>query len=396
MNLIIMLGASELGIKAARKLNYDVVVIEKKGKELNKYVTSEVLSIYFSDISDSFETIELIKSIHEIHGKPSLIISFTELGLETAAIASEYFNLKTNSITAIKNTRNKIEMRKALNKYEELSLCFWHGLIDEIPDLSNIDWNLIVKPSDGYGSKNISFIGGKLDWNNWKEKNINDKNTEWIIEPYIDGNEFSVETVSSNGFHNIIGITEKDTTGLPNFVEIGHSVPAKLSELESNIINDYTIKVLNALNIEFGAGHLEIKWDNNKNQPVLIEAHTRPGGDKIPYLHYLTSGLDQYALSIESLSKTINITSPVPNSFACIRFIETEPGLLKGLQINQPINDNVVEYHFDYKLGEYIPELKDSLSRGGHVIFWDKNLNKLNEIKKNFLDSIQLNYFSRV
>ncbi|UTR15957.1 ATP-grasp domain-containing protein [Salipaludibacillus sp. LMS25] len=388
-----MLGASELGIKAAKKLNYEVIVIENKGKELDRYITSEVESVYLSNINDSIETIELIKLIQETHGQPSLIISFTELGLETAAIASEYFNLKSNPITTIRNTRNKICMRKILNQYKELALSFWHGTINEIPDLTNIKMNLVVKPSDGYGSKNIYYINDQLSWENWKKENINNINTNWIIEPYINGSEYSVESVSSNGVHYIIGITEKDTTGVPNFIEVGHSVPAKISKLKAKLIHDYTIKALDALKFEFGAGHLEFKWDNSKNKPVLIEAHTRTGGDRIPYLHYLTSGLDQYTLAIESLSKALHYKTPVTSSYACIRFIQTTSGLLKGIQINQPIKDSVIEFKSNYKIGDYVPKLQDSLSRFGHVIFWNKDFKKLNETKKDFMNGIHISYF---
>ncbi len=39
-------------------------------------------------------------------------------------------------------------------------------------------------------------------------KETSNSSHEWILEPYIKGPEYSVETVSSRGTHFILGITE--------------------------------------------------------------------------------------------------------------------------------------------------------------------------------------------
>ena len=51
-----------------------------------------------------------------------------------------------------------------------------------------------------------------------------------IIEEYIDGDEFSAESISYRGNHTVLTITRKQTTGAPHFIETGHIQPAGLNE----------------------------------------------------------------------------------------------------------------------------------------------------------------------
>lgn len=47
-----------------------------------------------------------------------------------------------------------------------------------------------------------------------------------IIEEYIEGAEYSVETISYQGTHTLLAITKKYTTGNPHYIEVGHLEPA--------------------------------------------------------------------------------------------------------------------------------------------------------------------------
>ena len=50
-----------------------------------------------------------------------------------------------------------------------------------------------------------------------------------IIEEFIDGKEYSGESIAYNGNYKLLVVTEKSTTGAPHFVETGHKQPADLS-----------------------------------------------------------------------------------------------------------------------------------------------------------------------
>lgn len=230
--VLIILGASEFGVLAGKNLGFKVIVISPRSTGISTKVTDQAESIIIvNSLEDEEEIYQKVNDILKIYKKIDLVISFTELGLKSASIISEKLNLPTNHLEVIESTRNKSLMRKIFLKSDILKLNYKAGLISnfhhqELP----IQTPFIIKPLDGYGSKNVSFIENHEEWTEWHLKNKEDNDTKWIVEPYIEGPEYSIEAISSKGKHFILGITEKDTTGKPNFIETGHSVPASLNQ----------------------------------------------------------------------------------------------------------------------------------------------------------------------
>ncbi|UAA38011.1 ATP-grasp domain-containing protein [Paraneptunicella aestuarii] len=119
-----------------------------------------------------------------------------------------------------------------------------------------------------------------------------------LMESFLEGDEFSVESFSENGEHRILAITKKykyDNT----FIEQGHAMHAELdTETETQVI-DYIVKVLSALGIENGPAHSEIILTSEG--PVLVESHTRVGGDLIHEIIELATGVDVLTCSARQI-----------------------------------------------------------------------------------------------
>lgn len=156
----------------------------------------------------------------------------------------------------------------------------------------------ILKPTIGNSKKGVVFAKGLDELSKAKEY-ANASNNSIIVEQYICGNEISVETISYEGCHKIIQITEKENSGAPHFVELGHHQPAELS---SNVLNKiYSIipQLLNVVGIDNGASHIEMKIDESENV-YLIEVNPRGGGDNISnILVQLSSGVDYLRCMID-------------------------------------------------------------------------------------------------
>ena len=65
---------------------------------------------------------------------------------------------------------------------------------------------------------------------------------------------------------------------------------------------------LTRLGATTGATHTKVKVDGGR--VVLIETHTRPGGDRIPRITELVSGYDRYELAIRSV---LDPDAPLPS-----------------------------------------------------------------------------------
>jgi biotin carboxylase len=372
MKQLILLGASEQGIIAAKKCGYEVIVIANRNEGITKIITEHSEIIFFSNIKDTSQTYKVAKEIFKGYSNIKLIISFTELGLETASFLSEKFHLPCNPEKVVKKTREKSLMRMAFqnNSNLQLDVSVYSGYVSELPKKIEAILPAIVKPNDGFGSKNISLINDQSTWLKWIRENRSSKE-KWIVEPFIDGPEYSVETVTVKGSHYILGITQKETTGIDGFIEIGHSAPALIDEQQELQIINTVKESLDSLGVLYGPGHVEFKWDIKRQRTFIIELHTRPGGDNIPFLHYLSCGLNQYELGILSYEdKLIDIekTSQIIRKYSQVRFFYQNGGLFKGIEIHNSPSEYIIDWDVFHKIGTMVPDTVDSYSRGGYVI----------------------------
>lgn len=109
--------------------------------------------------------------------------------------------------------------------------------------------------------------------------------------------EFSVESLSYRGKNYVVQVTQKQSSGPPHCVEVGHHQPAHISEDTRKKIETVIDRALTALNLQNGPCHTEIKVVYGK--VYLIEFNARPGGDCISYpLTDLSSGYHYLQASI--------------------------------------------------------------------------------------------------
>lgn len=113
-----------------------------------------------------------------------------------------------------------------------------------------------------------------------------------IIEEYVEGQEISIETISFNGEHFIVQLTEKESSGPPHFTEIAHHQPAILNNEALNKIHLAVPLLLKEVGFMNGAAHIEMKI-TPASELYLIEVNARGGGGCISSrLVQLSTGYD--------------------------------------------------------------------------------------------------------
>ena len=109
---------------------------------------------------------------------------------------------------------------------------------------------------------------------------------ELIVESFLPGEEFSAEGVLLDGEIQIYGVTEKETTEQPYFVETGHRFETNHRLLAW--LHPALKKVFEALDMTTCPFHVEFKIVDGCLE--IIELHSRFGGDFVTKLIEYSSG----------------------------------------------------------------------------------------------------------
>jgi hypothetical protein len=119
-------------------------------------------------------------------------------------------------------------------------------------------------------------------------------NREVLIQSYLDGEEYIVDTVSHDGHRFVCGVWkyEKTLVNGKNIYDKDVLLPADESPVPELIA--YVDEVLKAMNIRFGPTHTEVKMTSEG--PALVEIGARLNGDMHPDFHQVCLGHNQVDL----------------------------------------------------------------------------------------------------
>ncbi|MCY0951136.1 ATP-grasp domain-containing protein [Streptomyces sp. H27-S2] len=216
---------------------------------------------------------------------PTAVVSLTELGLEPAALAARRLGAAGVDPAVVRATRDKLEMRRVLERRApHLNPAFAAGDDPEaVARLFAAYGRAVAKPVDGVGSTAIALVEGA------DALTADRRTAATLLEQFAEGIEFSVEALSAGGRHTVLGIAEKGTTD--GFVEVSHMMPPpSLDPRRQELVARAVGELLDALGLTDGPSHTEVMVDGDKI--VVIETHTRLGGDGIADLVRLTTGVE--------------------------------------------------------------------------------------------------------
>lgn len=373
---IFLIGGNQDGsVSSVNELGYSVAMVADSRLAISNSAVEASKLIVSADFSKPETIRAACENLIFLLGIPILVISFNEIAIPIANELSERLLLPRHLEDTISCIYNKGEMRNILKETNTLNVFYSTGNIQEIYKVITKNqklFPLILKPTQGSGSKNISLVKNYDDFENWYKANEKSE-IYWIAESYVEGIEYSVEVISFNRKHHVLGITDKITSGKPYFVEVGHIFPAILEEKIETKIQEVVIQCLNTLDVSTGCTHTEVKVTPNL-EVFIIETHVRPGGGHIPELIFQAHGLDVYKLSIACFLGIKCSLAKTRDRAAGIRFFVTQKGYLQGIQYNHfPEIDSVKRWSFIREIGQTVIDTKDSFSRLGYVICTGEN-----------------------
>lgn len=282
-------GQKQLYIKAKQKGLYTIAFSYNRG-----CIPSELVDIYYEvSILEKDAIVDKCKEI----GVDGVVSNGSELTANIASYVADQLGLTCTPFQIMDRLQDKSKVRNLTQNIEELQPI--HTYIYDSTYPSPLFLPCVVKPVAGSSKSGVSFANSIQDFQDAIAYSTKYSDKPPMIEEYAQGKEVSVESISYQGKHYIIQITDKDSSGAPHFVELGHHQPTCHSEIIQDKIRRVLPRILDAVGYVSGASHTELKISDD-GKIYLIEINPRGGGDEISNrLVYLSTGYDYIGAMID-------------------------------------------------------------------------------------------------
>ncbi|MBS5626367.1 MAG: ATP-grasp domain-containing protein [Porphyromonadaceae bacterium] len=347
---------------------------------------------YGKELVDAFEVVdgqdyERTLAVARKYNVAGIITAATDKPLVMMARVAEELNLKFYSEdTAIIST-DKFLMKEAFMKGN--IPCAKGKLIFSVDEIDDFVFPVILKPRDNSGSRGVILCDNIDSLKTAFEETIRyTKKSSVLVEEFIEGKEYSIESLHWNGNTEIIQFTEKRTTPFPYNVELGHIQPADISSIDKEKIRKIIEQLAIVLKFDNCASHTELKI--NDKGIFVIETSPRLGGDYITsMLVPLSTGVNMEDVLIDiSLGKKFCLCEK-KHRFSMVQFFDFTNGVLvhnKECIIKYLDSIDCCHYSFKLENGDIIPLITNSLDRYGEVILVeDKREELIKKISEFFL-----------
>lgn len=396
-------GTGELFIDYCRELGYNPVLLTS---DINRY------SDFFKENTESIEVdtnnIEKIESTLKELEKNSIISGITSSSdyyIYSAAVLAKQMDLKGPNPDSVISAKNKFFQRLKLKESGIGNPKFFKAETSKkaVEKAEYIGYPVVVKPVLASGSEGVKLCkdAGSVSAHadlllKIKANPRGQKNPNYIlVEEYIEGEEYSVESFGFKEDLKIIGITKKYVGEKPSFVEIGHDYPADIKDETANSIKNVALEALKAIGLTWGPAHTEIRI--GKKGPVIIEINPRLAGGMIPKLINLVQGIDIIKMTLKEVINIENSSSiPPSDGFASIGFlIPDNNGVIKEIMGIEKARDitGVADVSIYQKKLKNFSEIKgDFNDRIGHIVVKGNSVKDNRELIVNVKSNVEYSY----
>ena len=276
---ILILGAGLMqkpAILGAKHLGYKAVVVDANKNAVAVPLADE---FYPVDLKDRESLLELAKKLNKKGELKGVFTAGTDFSASVSFVA-ENLGLPAHSFEAALNASDKARMRACFEKESVPSPKFIE--IDEnahaeLVSKSDIEFPKVVKPCDNMGGRGCRLVRNQDEFQTSVTTAIkNSRTNRAIFEDYMEGAEFSIDSVVYNGTLTITGFADRHIFYPPYFIEMGHSLPSRVdSKIKNELIATFALGI-KALGLTCGVAKADIKY--TKKGPMIGEIAARLSG----------------------------------------------------------------------------------------------------------------------
>ena len=323
---ILILGAGFMqtpAVNAAKQMGYKAVVVDAN--------PNAVLVPY----ADIFEPIDLkdreslLCFAQKLENSGEKIAAVFTAGTDfssSVAYVAKKMNLPGHSFEAALNASDKIRMRQCFSSSSVPSPSFQEVCTSDLQDIfskireKSFVFPKVLKPVDNMGGRGCRLVREEKELKSALETAVKNSRTKRaVLEDYMDGKEYSIDSVIYNGTLTITGFADRHIYFPPYFIEMGHTIPSCEDEkIKGELIATFAAGI-KALGLTQGVAKADIKY--TKNGPMIGEIAARlSGGYMSGWTFPYSSGcfLTQEALKVSlGLEPDYLVKNRVPVKWQC-------------------------------------------------------------------------------
>lgn len=376
MKKLLILGAGFLQtfvIQKAKELGYYTIAIDKN---------PDSLGFKYADECGIVDIVNLESCLNYAKGKniDGVMTAATDYGVLATSYIAQELELPGINYESAKLIKNKHSVRKLFveNNIDDVSQYYEIKCVADVESIVNrIKYPVMVKPSDGSGSKAAKRVDKDDDlYQACMEAIDASLIKKALIEDFIVGKEYGVESFVCNGEIYVLGIMNKEMTTPPDYAELGHMMPSGLDNEDK--IKDIVKDAIKVLGVDFGAVNMDVLV-TNENHVCIIDVGARMGGNIIgSHIIPQATGYDYLGNLIKATlgDEIVTPTSKVRKS-VITKILALTPGkILKLPDFDGIIQNNNVEIFFNKGIGESIREYHNNLDGCGYILSVGEDLGK--------------------
>ncbi|MBS2772782.1 ATP-grasp domain-containing protein [Anoxybacillus rupiensis] len=343
---------------------------------------------YFDFTGDVIEIADKLSSWGVRH-----VVAGIESGSDVADLLSNAINSPTANTPGFdKARRDKRVMHQLLYK-AGVSIPWQQHLDingDVIWETEGTEPNsVVVKPAASAGTDNVRICHTPIETEIAIKKCLEQtnvygqKNIGVVVQEYLEGEEYMVNTVSVNGIHVVIEVWRSVKKLINSNPVYDYQILEDPTNPKIKKIIDYVAEVLTVLGVKWGPGHTEVIVTSRG--PLLLETATRMPGGVDPSLGLFTIGRSLIDEVVEVyLAPHIVVERgqirPLRKAAMGISLISPCSGVLTRPLDLRPIME-LPSFHgvrIPVQVGDYISQTIDLFTKPGGLYLCHEDQNQLN------------------
>lgn len=398
MKKILILGAGIYQvplIKTAKRMGLYTIVASIRGNYPGFELADKV---YYENTTDYAKILSIARR-EQIDG---IITTGTDVAVITIGRVCDTLGLNGLSFKSAEIATDKLLMKSCYEKYGVRTARFRKVSFDDeryTEKLTDLQFPVMFKSVDSSGSRGIIKVNSSDEFESARNSVLdNTRSNYFIVEEYIEGEEFGAQAFVKNGEVQFIlphgDYVFKGDTGVP----IGHFAPYKLDPAVEEDAKDQLKLAINAMGLNNCAINADFIMKDNKT--YVLEIGGRSGATCLAELVSIFYGYDYYEkILLTALGEDVDFSagdgSPAescngtPN--ASMLLMSDTNGHIVSQTNNNPANPDIVDIQFDYKPGDEVHKFKVGPHRIGHVITKGKTLADAVDTLNDALTKIQIN-----